>query len=243
MGYGVYVPLAGPLHRADPVAKILGLASWFGVGLLLEGPVGLCGLAGLTLIVAGVTGLIGSLARFWKFMAILFGMCSVFWILFSAEGGVWRGVLMGLRLTTMLSMGLLFLASTRVEELASGLQRLGVPFMAAFSLTLAFRLLPLFAGSGATIVNAQACRGLDPREGSLIKRLGRYLPLLVPLVLFSLRSADGMAAAIESRGLGMHPSRTSILRSRPGVGDWVGLAVSLGALFAATGLRVAGVNF
>lgn len=240
MGYGVYVSPPGPLHRADPTAKIISLAAWFVVGLVLTEPVGLFGLAILTLILAAVTGLIRPLARFWKFMAILFGTCTLFWGLFSAEGSLLHGVLMGVRLTTMLSLGLLFLASTRVEEIATGLQRLGVPFMAAFSLTLAFRLLPLFAGSGATIVNAQACRGLDPREGNIFRRLRRYLPLLVPLVLSSLRSADGMAAAIESRGLGMHPTRTSMLQAGPGIRDWIGLAVSLASLAGVLWWKLAG---
>lgn len=241
MGYGVYAPRTGPLHRAHPAAKIVSLAAWFVVSLLMNGPVGLTALAVLTLTVAATTGLIGSLARFWKFMAILFVMCWAFWTLFSAGGGPWHGVLMGLRLTTMLSMGLLFLASTRVEEMASGLQRLGVPFMAAFSLTLAFRLLPLFAGSGATIVNAQACRGLDHREGRLLTRLRGYLPLIVPLVLSSLRSADGMAAALESRGLGMHRTRTSLLRPTAGPGDVFGVVISLGALITAIWMRLSGL--
>src|SRR5262245_66023024 len=97
MGYGVYLPLAGPLHRADPAMKILSLVAWFAVGLLLTGPAGLSSVAGLTLIVAAMTGLLPSLARFWKFMSILFFTFSAFWILFSEGGvvgwlltGVWR---------------------------------------------------------------------------------------------------------------------------------------------------------
>jgi energy-coupling factor transport system permease protein len=125
--------------------------------------------------------------------------------------------------------------------MASGLQRMGLPFMAAFSLTLAFRLLPLFAGSGAIIVQAQACRGLDVREGSVVARLRRYLPLLVPLVLSSLRTADGLAVALESRGLGMRPTRTSVIESRLGATEAALVAISVAALAATAALRLSGV--
>jgi energy-coupling factor transport system permease protein len=138
-------------------------------------------------------------------------------------------------------MGLVFLAATRVEEMASGLQRMGLPFMAAFSLTLAFRLLPLFAGSGAIIIQAQACRGLSVREGSVTARLRRYLPLLVPLVLSSLRTADGLAVALESRGLGMRPTRTSIIESKLGPTEAALVVISAGVLVVIAALRLSGV--
>lgn len=238
MAYGVFVPSSGFLHRTDATARMIALASWFGVALLLSRPAALAGLALLVIAVAVFAGLSGALLRFWKFMTILFVMCAGLWAIFSRESGLWRGAWMGLRLTTMLAMGLVFLASTRVEEMAAALQRMGLPFMAVFSLTLAFRLLPLFAGSGAIIVQAQACRGLDVREGGPIGRLRRYPPLLVPLVLSSLRTAEALAVALESRGLGMHPSRTSVIESKLGWAEVVMVAVSVAALGAAVWLGI-----
>lgn len=242
MGAGLHRPSSRFLHRADPATKLIALTAWFVVALLLAGPVALAALAGLVLLAAACAGLLGVLARFGRFMAVMFTMCTILWWVFSREAsGLGKGLVMGLRLTTMLAMGLLFLASTRVEEITAGLRRLGVPFMGAFSLTLVFRLMPLFTVSAATVVQAQRCRGLEVRHGHLLARLRSYLPLLVPLVLSSLRTADALAAALEARGLGMLARRTSLIQGRFGAGEALLAGLSVGAASGLAALRAAGV--
>lgn len=240
MPAGLYEPDSSILHRADPAAKLLTAVSWFAVALLLSRPAGLILLGLVVFVLAVASGLLHIVARFGRFMALLFVMCALLWAAASIpEGGraalrqLGPGAWLGLRLVIMLTMGLLLLASTKVEEFASALRRLGLPFLACFSLTLAFRLLPLFAASAGTIVEAQACRGLDVRQGRPLARLRGYLPLLVPLVLSSIRAADGLAVALESRGLGMLPRRTSVLQGRMRKGD---LAVLTASALAAMGL-------
>lgn len=248
MVHGLYEPTSSFLHRADPTAKIIALAAWFIVESLATGPAQLLPLALAVVAVGVATGLGGAIVRFSRFVIVLFIMCVLLWALFSRDpagtgsvaNSLTRGFWVGLRLTTLLATGLLFLSSTRVEEMAAGLHRMGLPFMTAFSLTLSFRLLPLFAVSGATIVQAQACRGLDVREGGPITRLKGYLPLLVPLLLSSLRTAGGLAAALESRGLGMGARRTSALAGRFKTSDAVLVLGSALALAAAMWFRWGG---
>ena len=241
MAAGLYHDGDSFLHHAGATAKILALTGWFIVALLLERAASLAAVAVMVLLVAAAAGLLSVLAGFARFMVIMFVMSALLWALFSrSEGRVAEGALIGLRLTIMLTMGLVFLACTRIEDVAAGLQRLGLPFTAAFSLTLAFRLLPLFAASASTITQAQACRGLDLGEGGLIKRTRRYLPLLVPLVLSSLRSADRLAVALESRGLGMAPHRTSVIETPFGPAEVILAGVSLILAAAVIGLRAAG---
>ncbi len=250
MPQGLYTPSGSALHRADAAAKILCLSCWFAVALVLSRPWSLGALAVLVSLVASAAGLWPALLRFKRFFLVFFLTCALLWSIFSREASaatpgalspaLARGSLLGIRFITMLAMGLLVLAATRVEDLAAGLQRLGLPFRAAFSLTLAFRLLPLVAAGAATIVEAQACRGLDLRRGGPIGRLRRLLPLLIPLVLSSLRSADGLAVALESRGLGMHTRRTSLDPGRFRASDAAALAVSAGVAVAVVALRLGG---
>ena len=245
MGTSLYEPSESFLHGIDPTAKIIALMAWFVVALAMTHPVSLGALALLVAGIVSAAGLWPAVTRFGRFIAVFFVMCSLLWAVFSGSAGTWRagiavGIGLGMRLVLMFVLGILFLASTRVEDIASGLQRLGLPFMVALSLTLAFRLLPLFASSASTIAQAQACRGVDVRAGGPVTRLRRYLPLLVPLVLMGLRSADGLAVALDSRGLAMNPSRTSIQESRFGLSAAVMTVLSVGAALAAVGLRLAG---
>jgi energy-coupling factor transport system permease protein len=229
------------LHRLDPAAKVVSLLLWFAVILMVSRPPAL---ATMAILVAGaflLSGTAAVLLRFTPFLALLFSVSAALWGIFTADPAGWqKGMRLGARLAIMLALGLLVLAATRVEELAAGLRRLGLPWPMAFSLTLAFRLLPLFAASGRAIAEAQACRGLDPRAGWLLRRLRHSIPLLVPLVLMSLRSAGALAAALESRGLGMHPRRTSVLAGRLGWPEAAAVALSGSTALALAALRLMG---
>jgi energy-coupling factor transport system permease protein len=227
------------LHRIDPAAKIVALIVWFVVVLMASLPATLLALAALLGAAFLLSGTAGVLKRFAPFLAVLFLVAWALWGIFSADPAGWpKGLRLGGRLALLLALGLLMLATTRVEELAAGLRRLGLPFPVAFSLTLAFRLIPLFVATGRAIAEAQACRGLDPRRGSLPVRLRRYVPLLVPLVLSSLRSAGSLAAALEGRGLGMGPRRTSVLTGRFGWPEamWMALPAAAAVATATLGL-------
>ena len=227
------------LHRVDPAAKIIALALWFAVVLMASLPATLLALAALLGTAFVLSGTAGVLRRFTPFLAVLFLVAWALWGVFSADPAGWqKGLRLGGRLALLLALGLLMLATTRVEELAAGLRRLGLPFPVAFSLTLAFRLIPLFVSTGRAIAEAQACRGVDPRRGSIPGRLRRYVPLLVPLVLSSLRSAGSLAAALEARGLGMGPRRTSVMTGRFGWPEagWVLLPAAAALGVATMGL-------
>ncbi len=233
------------LHRADALAKLPGLVLWFVVALLAGRIPTLLALIALCAGLFAWTGTIDLAVRFGRFVLLLVVMCALLWSVFSPGAGLREGGVVGMRLAVMLLMGLILLGSTRIEELSMALCRCGVPFPAAFALTLAFRLVPLFGEALSSIVTAQRCRGLDPGEGGPITHIRRHLPLLVPLVLSSLRSADRIALALESRGLGMRADgqRTSIIEARFGSGEILLVCVSAAAAATAVWLAVAGVPF
>jgi len=239
MPAGLYVDGESFLHRTGALAKLPALVCWFVVALTADRFTTLVPLLVMFVLLFALTGTFGVLARFARFMILLLVMCAVLWSFFSRSGaGLREGGVVGLRLAVMLTMGLLMLACTRIEDVSSALRRIGVPFRAAFALTLAFRLVPLFGEALASIVQAQRCRGLDPGEGGPITRIRRHLPLMVPLILSSLRSADRLAMALESRGFGMRGegARTSIIESRFGAAEAALVAVSGGAAAAVVAL-------
>ena len=75
-----------------------------------------------------------------------------------------------------------------------------MPYKLGFTMTLAFRLVPVFLDAAVTVVQAQRCRGFNFDEGNLVQRARRYVPVIVPVFMGALRRADGMAMALEARG-------------------------------------------
>jgi energy-coupling factor transport system permease protein len=140
---------------------------------------------------------------------------------------------MGLRLIALLVAGIVFLSATRIEDIAYGFQKLGMPYRVSFAFSLAFRLTPLFMETASQIFAAQRARGLDLHTSGWLKRLKGYAAILAPVLITSLRRADGLALALEARGFGRSAQRTSIVHYQASWRDWA-LILVLGSVILLT---------
>jgi len=210
------------IHRLDPRTKIIGMIILFTICLCFNHPLYMVPISlGVILIALSAKALL----NFWKLrfiLILLFIFSAVMWSFF-AKGptliGSWKflrlsqeslfyGIAMGLRLATFVSIGLIFLSTTRNEELTNGLIRMGMPYPIAFALSTALRLVPTFAGAGATIIQAQVSRGLDLESGSIFSRLRKFIPQAVPLFIYAIRHTNLLAMALESKGFSPESKRT-----------------------------------
>ena len=234
MALSLYLDRGSVLHRRHPVAKLLAMVLIFVAAFLLDDP--RC-IAPLALLVLAATAAGRAFANLWRLrwiVAPVFVFTLLIWAFFYPGRGAgadpteaWRfGLGMALKLETFLAAGLLFLATTTVEEFAYALTRLGVPYRVGFVVTLAFRLVPVFLDSALTVVDAQRCRGLDFGRGPWHRRIARYVPVIVPVFIGGLRRADQMAFALEVRGFGAGRVRTGLPRPAADLGDGLLVAVS-----------------
>ena len=227
-------------HRLHPVTKCLGLLAFVVAAFLVDRPAWLAPLGGLALLGLLAIGAGATLRRFRLMFVLVFVFTTGTWTLFAARpwgptwSGFWFGIATGVRLDTFLAGGLFFLSITRVEEMAYALGRAGVPYTVGFTLTLAFRLVPVFFDAAFTIVDAQRCRGFDLSQGNLLTRLRRYVPIIVPVFIGALRRADRMAMALELRGFNSGRPRTTWIRAQVGRAD----AFVLGCLLLVVSLYV-----
>jgi energy-coupling factor transport system permease protein len=224
-----YRDSGSPLHGFDPRTKISGVLLLFAAITLLDRA---AVLAGMLAALVGLLALARSLANLRK-MAVLFLLIGattfILWIFFYqgpekvrllaglsvARGAPGHAALLSLRFLDLLLAGLLFLSIISLEDLSAGLILLGVPYPAAFALSLSFRLVIVFAATGATIVEAQKVRGNDVERGSLLRRIKAYAPLLIPLIMNGLKRVETLRAALESKGFSP--------RNRIRIGDKFGM--------------------
>lgn len=148
-----------------------------------------------------------------------------------SEQALLYGPAMGLRIVAFLCFGLVFISTTSPEEMTQGLRAMGMPLTPSVALSLAFRLVPLFAGTARTVMQAQRARGLDLDAGGPLSRLRHTVPVIVPTLGYALRSADDLTRALETRGLGAAERRTEYRHLAGGARDVA--AVALVGLFAA----------
>jgi energy-coupling factor transport system permease protein len=236
----LYVPAASPLHRLHPVTKLAGLLAIVVAAFVVDRPLVLAPLALAVLVLAWPAGAFRNLWRLRAMFILVFLFTTIVWTFFYVDphtgrrdtaDGMLYGLSTGLRLDTFLATGILFLTTTRIEEVAYALGRLHVPYKVGFTLTLAFRLVPVFFDAAIAVVQAQRCRGLDFNRGGLVARLRRFVPVIIPVLMGALRRADRMAMALELRGFNSGRPRTTWLRARAGRGDAVA-ATALVAMVA-----------
>jgi energy-coupling factor transport system permease protein len=237
----VYLDRGTLFHRLDPRAKMAALAAFFAIALAFNHPGYAAGAWALIVLVALASRSLPNLWRIRGLLILLFVFAAALWPFFiggptpafhlgplrASRESLLYGLAVGLRLSAMVAAGMVFMSTTMVEEFAHGLRRLGLPYVVSFALAAAVRLVPTFLGSSAAVVEAQKSRGLDLESGSLLARLRKHVPVLVPVFVTAIRSADLTAMALESKGFGAHRQRSYYLELRMRPADWAIVILAL----------------
>lgn len=230
------------IHRLDPRSKLAFSFVYTVLLFLANHPLYLFALT-LMIFFIGWSG--AALGRLKKITPVLvfIGLMTIFlWTLF-IDGkthligwidveSVLFGMTAALRIINVILLTMVFFATTRVEELTTGMVKLGFPYPISFVFSMAMRWVPTLLAAMYLIIQAQRSRGLDLESGSIIEKMKRSVPLVVPVILMSLRNINQLAMALESKGFGASRQRTSYLQLRLTRSD---KAVLLVTLFMAVG--------
>ena len=219
----LYIDRRTFLHRLHPVVKVLGMLCFFVAAFVSQRPAVMLPIAAGVAALIVWAGALPNVRRLRLLFILVFVMTFIVWTLFFRGGVPWLqlgpvsistmgmhfALGMAIKLATFLAVGVVFLSTTKIEEFAYALTRVGMPYKVGFTMTLAFRLVPVFLDAAVTVIQAQRCRGFNFDEGNLVQRARRYVPVIVPVFMGALRRADGMAMALEARGFQSGRTRTA----------------------------------
>jgi energy-coupling factor transport system permease protein len=214
--------------ESDPAAHLIALAALHILGVLSKStrerilPLWRA-LAPLLLVIV----LLGSLR--WRAEAALLTLGPVT-ITFQA---LWAAIGLGARIAGISFALSLLLWTTEPGDAVAGLTRLGLPFDLGFPAIMALQYVATFRRQFRSILEAQQSRGLTFSRGNPIQLARAYMPVLVPLMITALRSADSLALALQARGFGAETRRTSRRTLRLRKQDWafvIAVWIALAAL-------------
>jgi energy-coupling factor transport system permease protein len=250
MDPSLYLDRGTFVHRLDPRTKMLLLLGTFVLAFVFLDPLYLAGVMALVLLFGYVAESLSNLRRIWFILVTIAVLSTVLWALFGSgqtplflfveREALLYGIAVALRIDITVVAGMIFLSVTRNEEIATGLARLGIPYRFAFAVSTALRLVPTIAATGSTISQAQRSRGLDLESGNALERIRKYVPLLVPVFISTIRSTNVFSMALESKGFGAGRQRTFFLRISFGWRDVVALVVFAALLAGSVALRTMG---
>jgi energy-coupling factor transport system permease protein len=117
---------------------------------------------------------------------------------------------MSLRFVVLMTSFSIFFLTTSPDDLGLALEQSHVPYEFCFAFTTAVRFVPVLAREAQTIMDAQKSRGLELEKGGFMKRIRNYIPILIPLIVSSIRRSLELAEAMETRAFGAKKLRTSL---------------------------------
>ena len=218
MNVSLYLNHKTWVHRLEGRTKTLTVLGFFVLALCFSHPGYLLGVLALVVGALAVAQAGVNVKKIWVLAALLMCYSMILWPffvegktpvpIFHVLGVTWEGSLfglgMGLRLLIMMWGGVWLLSTTTIEELAQASQRLGLSSRVGFAFSLAFRWVGILLGAGVGVIQAQRSRGLDISSGTIVERIRKYVPLVVPLIGHALRQTNLLAMALESKGF--HPT-------------------------------------
>ena len=238
------------VHRLDPRTKMFLLLGMFVLAFAFTDPIYLLVVLAIVLFFGYLSRSLSNLRRIWfvllaiAFVSII--LCSIFgsgqapFFLFVEWEAFVYGIGIALRLDIAIIASVIFLSTTRNEEVTIGLVRLRIPYRFAFAVSGTLRLVSTPVAAGLTISEAQRSRGLDLDSGNIFSRVRKRVPLLVPAFATTVRSTRTLPMAQASRGFGAGPGRTFSLHIAMGRRDALVLVVFALLLAGSIALRVMG---
>ncbi|MES3497556.1 CbiQ family ECF transporter T component [Mycoplasmoides gallisepticum] len=96
-----------------------------------------------------------------------------------------------------------------IEQLLSPLKLLKVPVNSlAMTISISIRFVPSLLLESQRILNAQASRGIDFKNGNTIERMRSLVSLIIPMVSIAFRNAGELANAMDARSYNPRFART-----------------------------------
>jgi energy-coupling factor transport system permease protein len=155
--------------------------------------------------------------------------------------GLFSGLTIVCRLAALMLILPILTETASVHKIAHGLIFFCVNYRAAFIITTAFNLIPIFREESRAIMDAQKLRGSIAPTGcasfekgrtkvprtkarNFFAKLKAYPALVVPLVLGAMRKAQSASLAMDSRAFGAFRKRTWLEKPVIKVHDYLFLA-------------------
>ena len=258
---GRYLPLDSIIHNLDPRAKIGAMLIMMISIFIPAGYIGYIIIGAMVVLTAYLSKLkAGFIWRAMKPMLFMLSfllvinlivihdgvvMFTIFgWSLYS--GAITQTLYIVVRLALMVIITTILTATTKPLELTLGIEDLLKLFKVihvpaheiAMMISIALRFIPTLIEETQRIMKAQASRGVDMEDGSLIEKVKAILSLIVPLFVSAFQRAEDLAYAMEARGYIPNRMRTRYKQLKMQGKDIVLLCISIFVFITTIGISM-----
>lgn len=255
ISFGQYLPTNSFVHKLDPRIKIL-LTIAFIVAVYLVKEFHFLGFLACFAFIVLVTAF--SKISFFKvlrsmkaiiFIVVFSSVLQIFfvktgnlvidwWIFKITDQALLRAGFITARISLMVMGASLLTFTTSPVEISDGIESLLFPLKYikfpvhefALIMNIALRFIPSLLEETDRIIKAQKARGANFESGNIFKRIKALIPVLIPLLISSLRRADELADAMEARCYAGSKNRTRYKVLKPSYRDLIATVIVSGLI-------------
>ncbi|MER2063759.1 MAG: energy-coupling factor transporter transmembrane component T [Alkalibacterium sp.] len=218
----LYVEKNTPVHRLDPLVKLLYVAASIALTYILPEPVYIAGVLIVTFLLLVIGKVLrNSLPIITLSMFLIFSLVIVQGFfhpenateLFSIgplvfyEEGLYTALVLVMRVLVMIGAFSVLILTTSTDEMVERLIKKGMSPKIGHVILSVLQLIPQMRATMGKITDAQRSRGMET-EGSLMTRVKAFFPLIGPVVLNSLNETKERSIALEMRGFDSSVKKT-----------------------------------
>ena len=243
---GQYFVSDSLVHRLDARAKILLLIYVIVLIFITQNVISLFAVTLFTVLIMLLSGIpvkmylknikvIIPIVIFTAILNIFYANSGVmlveFWNIKIYSGGLLRALYMAVRVLLLILTSSVLTYTTTPNDLTDAIERLLKPLKfiglgnavhtMSMMMTIALRFIPTLIEETDKIMNAQKARGADLESGGLIQKVKALLPILIPLLISSVRRAYELAEAMECRCYNGGKGRTRMKQLHLEVRDYL----------------------
>jgi energy-coupling factor transporter transmembrane protein EcfT len=222
---GAVIPITmfpgdSPIHKIAPLPKL----AWAGGVLIISFMTRNPAILG-TIVLAGIilTFVAGIVKPMLRVMMILFPIYVITIFLQSVapafpkpwepivplgpftiyQEGIYSGITMFGRAFGMTLFAMVTIMTTHPSDLFASLEKIGMPYVLNFILTVTLQLIPILQREFTTVLSAQKSRGMKGTG------FGAVLPSMVPVFVGAIERVQQLSISLESRAFGSTGKKTS----------------------------------
>ncbi len=160
------------------------------------------------------------------------------------EEGIEKSIYIIVRISLLVIISSILTLTSTPSMITDGLEHLMTPLKLvkvpvgeiAMMMSIALRFIPILSDEADKIMKAQTARGADFESGTLIVRVKKMIPIIIPLFVSAIKRATDLATAMDARCYGVSKKRTKLHPLRYSRID----AISYVILVIYTGVMVVG---
>ncbi len=113
---------------------------------------------------------------------------------------IYRSIVPMFKLINLVMSLNIFFLTTSPDDFALTLEKLGLPLTFTLAFSLSLRFIVLLAKQLNDIIDAQLSRGFSLDKGGVIQRVKNFIPIIIPLIILSIKKSIDVAETLEVRG-------------------------------------------